>query len=281
MKEMKLDLPPILTAEIAKKILDGKKEISLDLGLTKHEVKFIDNYVQLSIDESLKLMDLEKISLKDKAVFFVKNGGVYQVAIAGNHFYKLLPTGGAPTLEIDGIRMHRTKYTNPERDSAEKIKLLKITGGFILDTCTGLGYTAIEASNAGADKVFTIEIDPIVHRIALMNPWSKKMYVDKKISCILGNSYHIINAFNHKFFSTIIHDPPRHRHAGHLFSLRFYQKLFNVLESDGMLFHYTGEPRSKYRGVNIQKGVNERLSRVGFIHIAYHEHVTGFTARKP
>ena len=71
-------------------------------------------------------------------------------ATSGKHFYKLAKTGGAPTLEIDGIRMHRTKDTTPDRMRWKKSKILGLRHGKVLDTCMGLGYTAIQADEYGA-----------------------------------------------------------------------------------------------------------------------------------
>lgn len=278
---MRHNLPPILTSETAKQILEGKTSISLDLGLSKETVSWKNTAVNLAGGEYVDLIDLKKIAEKKDAVFFTRSNKVYQVALARHHFYKLLPTEGAPTLEIDGIRMHRTKETTPDRDSVKKVELLEINGGIVLDTCTGLGYTAIEASKAGAYRVVTIELEPCVHRIALINPWSQRLYNDPNIYCIIGDSYYMIDGLHDELFCNIIHDPPRHGHAGHLYGLKFYQKLYRVLSPEGALFHYTGAPRSKYRGVNIQRGVSERLLKAGFNNIKYHEEVMGVTALKP
>ena len=278
---MKRDLPPILTAETAKEILEGKMIVSLDLGLSETRVNWINSGVSLSGGEIIDSSDLEKIAENKEAAFFVRDNAVYQVAVADIHYYKLLPTDGAPTIEIDGIRMHRTKNTTPDKDSQDKISILGIRDGRVLDTCTGLGYTAIEASRAGAERVITIELQSSVHRIALLNPWSREIYSNNNISCILGDSYQIVDIFPIEFFDSVIHDPPRHSNAGHLYGLFFYKKLFRLLKNNGKLFHYTGEPRSRYRGVNVQKGVSERLAKAGFRDVDYHKKVMGVTARKP
>jgi predicted methyltransferase len=274
------NLPPILTSKTAKQILEGNNLISLDLGLSEKKIKWKNNRIYFPEGESIEKLELEKIREKENSAFFIKEKQVYMVAVAGKHFYKLLPTSGAPTIEINGIRMHRTKDTTPDQDAREKIKLLKIRNGLVLDTCTGLGYTSIEASKTGANGIVSVELKPSVHRVALMNPWSQDLYADKKINCMLGDSYQIMDVFPKQIFSTIIHDPPRNSLAGQLYSYMFYLKLYRILRPGGVLFHYTGKPRSKYRGVNIQKGIVERLRKAGFVEISYHENVLGLTAFK-
>jgi hypothetical protein len=203
-----------------------------------------------------------------------------KIAIYGNRYYKLLPTKGAPTLEIDGIRMHRTKNTTPEKDAKDKINVLGINHGIVLDTCMGLGYTAIEAINNGANKVITIELEPYVIRISEMNPWSQKLFNEPEIHMILSDSYHLLDSMEELRFNFIIHDPPRQRSSGHLYSKTFYEKLYRVLKHGGKLFHYTGEPRSRYRNVNIPRGVSKRLRTVGFKKIKYHKQVLGYSCQK-
>ena len=78
-------------------------------------------------------------------------------------------------------------------------------------------------------------------------------------------------------FDYIIHDPPRHNFAVHLYGKMFYKKLAEVMKPNGKLFHYTGEPRSRYRRVNIQRGVMKRLGEVGFKDLEYHPSVMGIT----
>src|SRR5207302_1767076 len=70
-------------------------------------------------------------------------------------FYKLVPTGAAPTIEISGVRMHRTKGVTPWADSESKLAAIRPVVGRALDCTTGLGYTAILAARA-ASRVLTI-----------------------------------------------------------------------------------------------------------------------------
>ena len=274
-------LPPMLTADTAKKLLNGKTEVSLDLGLSTSRVKRTKEGITLISGENVDYESLGKIAEKENAAFFVSGEKVYQAAVSGKHFYKLVPTGGAPTLEIDGIRMHRTKETTPDKDTARKLDRLRLRGGMVIDTCTGLGYTAIEAMRRGAAKVVTVELEPSVLLIARMNPWSRGLWTGRGIHMLLGDSFQVVNGLPERFFDYVVHDPPRHSHAGHLYGGEFYQRLWRLMRPGGRLFHYTGEPGSRYRGVDMGRGVASRLRETGFVGVSYHEDVMGFTAVKP
>lgn len=267
--------PPLLTSETAKDLLNGKNMVSLDLELSESMVERKKQKYWLNKKEYVVHADLEKIVEDDRSIYFVMNQVVYVAAIGGKHFYKLAKTRGAPTLEIDGIRMHRTKNTTPEKDSSDKLKLLGLDHGRILDTCMGLGYTAIQAKDNGAEYVLSFECEPNVIRIAQINPWSMDLFNEDNIHKVIGDSFHLVDALPSNHFDYIIHDPPRHGSAGHLYGLEFYQKLAKVIKPYGKMFHYTGEPRSRYRRVNIQKGIIERLSRAGFKDIEYEPLVMG------
>ena len=278
---MLLTLPPILSPATAKMLLEGKTRISLDLGLTETTVTHTSKGVLLGEDENIDNDALEKIACKEDSAYFVDHGGVFQVALAGRHFYKLVPTERAPTLEIDGIRMHRTSGTTPDRDTEIKLTSLGLDRGNVLDTCMGLGYTAGESVRRGAELVVTVELETSVLRIALMNPWSKPLFSDDRIHKILGDSYAIADALPCAFFDFIVHDPPRHGQAGHLYGLDFYTKLYRLLRPGGRLFHYVGAPRSLSRGVNLQRGVARRLSQAGFVEVDSVDEALGLSCAKP
>lgn len=269
--------PPIITSDTAKSLLEGKTSVSIDLGLSKTTIKQTNKEYRLNKDEIIDQESLEKIAQDPRSIYFVHDKTVFMAAISGKHFYKLAKTPGAPTLEIDGIRMHRTKNTTPEKDAEEKLQMLGLNGGRVLDTCMGLGYTAIQAHRRRAEYVISIEYEPNVVRIAQLNPWSSQLFTEERIHKLIGDSFYLVDGFPKDHFDYILHDPPRHSSAGHLYGQEFYDKLARVLKPRGKLFHYTGEPRSRYRKVNIQKGVSERLSKAGFKDIEYHPPVMGVT----
>ena len=271
---------PLLTAETAKSILEGYTCVSLDLGLSRVEVAIGDECVKLPGGAVVGLEDLRRIVDREDSVFFPEGGTLRQVSSWDGRFYKLVPTGGAPTLEIEGVRMHRTKDTTPDADAAEKVGALGISGGRVLDTCAGLGYTALEALRKGCDFVVSIELSPEVLRIARMNPWSRGLFTDGRVHLLIGDSYHLVGALLEGFFDYIIHDPPRFAHAGRLYGGEFYAEMHRALKAGGNLFHYTGEPGSRHRRVDVRKGVMRRLRGVGFRRLRYHEETMGVTCEK-
>jgi len=270
----------MLTAKEAKHILNGKTRVSLDLGLSKTDIIQTNDVYYLGKGETIDSESLEKIAKNERSVYFVDQKTVFMAATSGKHFYKLSPTTGAPTLEIDGIRMHRTKGTTPDRDTHDKLKILGLSSGTVLDTCMGLGYTAIEAQRRGADRVITIEFEPNVLLMSLINPWSSALFSSRSINKVIGDSFNVVDAFPSQLFDYIIHDPPRHSSAGHLYGQEFYNKLAGVIKPGGRMFHYTGKPGHRYRKVNIHSGVRKRLGIAGFRDIEYHPIVLGFTCTR-
>ncbi|MFQ6053547.1 MAG: SAM-dependent methyltransferase [Candidatus Bathyarchaeia archaeon] len=265
-------LPPLLTPEVARRILEGREKVSMDLG---------EDHALLPEGITVSLRDLRDVAERRNAVFFPEGGALYQVAVSNGHFYKLVPTEGAPTLEVDGVRMHRTKGTTPEADAREKAEALGIKGGRLLDTCTGLGYAAQAALERGADLVVSVELRPEVLRIAELNPWSRMIFEDGRIHLLLGDIFDLIDALPRAFFDYVVHDPPRLAHAGHLYGEEFYGKMLRALRRGGRLFHYTGKPGSRYRRIDIRRGVMRRLGAAGFENITYHRGVRGVTCKKP
>jgi predicted methyltransferase len=148
----------------------------------------------------------------------------------------------------------------------------------VLDTTTGLGYTAIEAART-ARRVVTIEIDPTAQEIARQNPWSQALFDNPKITQVLGDAFDEIEEFEAESFSTIIHDPPMFSLAGDLYSREFYQQAFRVLKPNGRIFHYIGDPQSK-SGARTTAGVIRRLQEAGFKRVTRAPRAFGVVAYK-
>ncbi|KUH33335.1 hypothetical protein APY94_06255 [Thermococcus celericrescens] len=272
-----------LTAKDARRLLFAKGGARLNLDLRKTSRSWLvtlDGDGFMFPDGTRVERDvIERIARDEGSVYFVRDG-VYKAAIAGEHFYKLVPTI-PPTIEINGIRMHRTKEVNPLQDTRNKVNAVKPREGeTVLDTCMGLGYTAIEASKRGA-YVITIEKDPNVLELARINPWSRELFTGGKIQVIQGDAFEVVKKFKDESFDVIIHDPPRFSLAGQLYSEEFYRELFRVLKPGGRLFHYVGNPGKKYRKKDLQKGVMERLRRAGFAGVRRVEEALGVMGRKP
>ena len=182
------------------------------------------------------------------------------------NFYKLVPTKDAPTIEISGIRMHVTKDMTPMKDTEKKIEVVMPLKGIVLDTCMGLGYTAILASK-NADFVFTCEKDKNVIEVAMHNPWSAELFNNKKISIINTSVFEQIKLFKDGMFDAVVHDPPRLTLATELYSLEFYKEIFRVLKKRGKLYHYTGNPGGKNRNIDLAGNAMNRLRKAGFSNV--------------
>jgi predicted methyltransferase len=272
-----------LTAREARRLLfsGGSVRLNLDLRKTSRTWEIKREGEDFIFPDGTRVSRdvLERIARDEGSVYFVKNG-VYKAAIAGEHFYKLVPTI-PPTIEINGIRMHRTKEVNPLQDTRSKVNAVRPKEGeTVLDTCMGLGYTAIEASKRGA-YVITIEKDPNVIELARINPWSRELFTGGKVQVIQGDAFEVVKRFKDESFDAVIHDPPRFSLAGQLYSEEFYGELFRVLKPGGRLFHYVGNPGKKYRRKDLQRGVMGRLRRAGFVGVKRVEEALGVVARKP
>ena len=112
--------------------------------------------------------------------------------------------------------MHRFKDISPRRAALEMVKAAAPIRGRVLDTATGLGYTAIAAAQSAA-AVITIELDPGSLEMARANPWSQELFNHPGISLIVGDSSEEIAKFPDEYFSIIIHDPPSMSLAGDLY----------------------------------------------------------------
>jgi len=239
--------------------------VSLDLGLTGSEVALRPEGVALPGEQLLTWQDIETIRSSETGCFVIEDSTPRKAQIFSeetNRLYSLMPTGGAPTMLISGIPMHRIKGTDPHRDTLQKIKSIAPVVGRVLDTATGLGYTAIAAAKT-AGHVVTIELDPAALEIARLNPWSQALFDNPKITQIVGDSFEEIDKLGEAAFTRIIHDPPAFNLAGDLYSGEFYRQLFRVLRPGGRLFHYIGDLESK-SGRVVSKGAVRRLQEAGF-----------------
>ncbi len=261
---------PLIPGKVLKEILHerfSEKYISLDLGISVSKV--IKNFNTLYFEEygiSLRIDGIANFRIKDDSVYAIVNDRLLELSIpTKNKFYKLKAPypNKAPTVEISGVHMHRIKNIDPWSDAMQKVRKARIRRGHVvLDTCTGLGYTAIGSLRFGASRVYTVEVDEIVLAISQFNPWSRFLE-DTRITILLGDVYDVVDFFDNEVFDRIIHDPPRFSLSGHLYSESFYRKLYRKLKPGGILFHYTGAPGERRR-VNIVKGVAERLRKIGF-----------------
>lgn len=260
---------PLICKPVADQLLEArdrgvmKLKVSLDLGRSLEEVSLTKRRV-VHRNFELEWGEVELVSERERDIYAVENSELVPLSIASDHFYKLVLVrwGHPPTLEIDGIHMHRILDVTPEIDSELKVKLIgEIRCKKILDVCTGLGYTAIAALKRGACSITTIEKDENVISLARLNPWSRELE-DERVNLVLGDAFKLLDSYEGEF-DAVIHDPPRMPLAGSLYSLEFYLKLAKALKPGGRLVHYVGQP-GIHKGRRIWKGVLERLRQAGF-----------------
>ncbi len=286
-------------------------DVSLDLNQTQQRVTLTPGGVLLPAkvydDHAEKYLVrwalLEKIAQADAACYQIVRGEpgegaldkVQRFSEEYNRLYSLMPTAGAPTMLISGIPMHRIKGTDPQRDTQSKIRAarpfaFKQKGAdqppLVLDTATGLGYTAIAAARVAEQnglspeaRVITIELDPTALAVCRLNPWSRELFGNPRIEQRVGDSGDVVPAFGNATFTQIIHDPPMFGLAGHLYSTEFYRELHRVLRPRGRLFHYIGDPDSK-SGRTTTRGVLQRLEQAGFQRIQRMPQAFGVVAQK-
>lgn len=255
--------------------------VSLDLNLTQSTVGCDDNGVALAGDELLDWPQIEAIAADENSCFLITGGQAEKIqrfSEETNRYYSLYPTASAPTLLISGISMHRIKESNPHQDTLAKVNTIKPITGRVLDTTTGLGYTAIQAAKS-ATHLITVELDPAVLEVARCNPWSQALFTNPNIEQRIGDSDDVIRTFADNSFDRIIHDPPMFNLAGHLYGGDFYRELYRVLDKRGRLFHYIANPDSK-SGATITRGVMRRLEEVGFQRITRRPEAFGVIAYK-
>jgi predicted methyltransferase len=238
---------------------------SLDLNLTQVQVKLDGDGLRLPDGQRLDWETLEGVFTAESSCFVIEGGTAQPVQFYSEETeraYSLYPTAGAPTMLVSGIPMHRIKDTDPHADTLEKIRATRPVVGQVLDTATGLGYTAIEAAKTAA-HVTTIELDPAALEVCRRNPWSQGLFDNPKITQLVGDSFEVVQELPDASYTRIIHDPPVFALAGDLYSGEFYRELHRLLRNNGRLFHYVGDPESK-SGHSITVGVMRRLGQAGF-----------------
>lgn len=255
--------------------------VSLDLGISESQVELTEAQVIFRDDVRLYWDQIHAIHADENSCFIVQDDDFEKIIAfseAFNRVYSLMPTRSAPTLLISGIPMHRIKGTDPHQDTLSKLRTVKPVHGAVLDTATGLGYTAIEAARS-ADHVITIEVDPEVLEIARLNPWSISLFEHPKIERCIGDSYELVDSFEEQSFDIVLHDPPTIALDGDLYGRAFYTQLHRILKEGGRLFHYIGNPESP-SGRSTTSGVIQRLQEVGFLDIQRAPEAFGVLARK-
>lgn len=257
---------PVLSRWQIEDLLRGEPKVSFDLEISRSDVAYSGRTARFKYGPEIYeivLDELPEIYRDSCEVYAFVDGAWRELSIAMSRFYKLcvFERGWAPTLMIDGITMHRV-LEDPLAVTRRKVRSAR---GRVLDCCTGLGYTAIEAVNKGARHVVTVEVDPNVLALASYNPYSRGLF-SERIDIVIDDITRFVQSLRTTSFDYILHDPPRLSYATQaLYSESLYREYARVLRRGGGLFHYTGATGSKYRGLSVGRGVAERLRASGFI----------------
>jgi predicted methyltransferase len=200
---------------------------------------------------------------KDRTIYHWDGQAFAPASRYSGSLIKLVPTDwGAPTFEIDGIKMLPTAKVSPYADAQRKVGLIAPRGKRVLDTCGGLGYFADCCLQSGAQQVVSFEKNADVLWLRQINPWSPRPA--DALSLTHGDISQIITTLPDASFDAVLHDPPRFGIAGELYSFEFYSQLARVLRRQGWLFHYTGTPNKLTSGRDVPAEVAKRLQQAGF-----------------
>ncbi len=212
-------------------------------------------------------------TLKDRAIYYWDGDAFAPAARFSGSLIKLVPTEwGAPTFEIDGIKMLPTAQESPVADARRKVALVEPQGKVVLDTCGGLGYFAACCLQAGAARIHSFEKNADVLWLRTLNPWSPDPDEVDPDAPACGGRLQLEHADVTQAIAQIadasvdalLHDPPRFGIAGELYSQAFYDQLARVLRRGGRLFHYTGSPNKLTSGRDVPREVAKRLEQAGF-----------------
>ncbi len=259
---------------------ESSVRLSLDLNLTWQRWPILENRLMLGRDLFVDEQQLISVVSDPKKIFMLDKGALTPLEIRHHGYCKLVPTASAPILEIDGIKMHRSSDIDPLDDARQKIALVVRPGDRVLDTCGGLGYSAMFAARAGALQVVSFEKSKEVLQLRMVNPWLKTGSPDR-MQLIHGDLTRQMDQLESESFHSVIHDPPRFTSStGDLYGKVFYAGLFRVMKKAGRLFHYTGSPgKIKSQDVFI-KNTMKRLENAGFEKVEFHDSLQGIYGLK-
>lgn len=258
------DRGPLLTADthalLAQAFATGATQCdcSLDLGLTVSPVGLAAAGITWGAAQYPW-----PAKLKDRTIYYWDGAQFAPVSTYAGSLIKLVPTQwGAPTFEIDGIKMLPSARESPFADARRKVELVGVRSMRVLDTCGGLGYFAAWCLQLGAAHIVSCEKNPSVLWLRNINPWSPRPGVALEVLNVGSDAY--ISCLADASFDVVLHDPPRFGTAGELYSRQFYAQLARVLVPGGALFHYTGSPNKLTSGRDVQGEVLQRLEQSGF-----------------
>ena len=255
---------PLLTSKVHEALLAAVRsgattlECSLDLELSTTTVE-VDGAGWAWRGQRYPYLE----TCRERTVYYWTGTAFEPAARYSHSLIKLVPTEwGAPTFEIDGIKMLPTAQVSPYADAANKVAMIEPRGKVVLDTCGGLGYFAAWCLQGGATQVLSFEKHPDVLWLRSLNPWSPPPGGALSLTC--ADISERIATLPDASVDAILHDPPRFGIAGELYSQAFYDQLARVVRRKGRLFHYTGTPNRLTSGRDVPGEVARRLQRAGF-----------------
>ncbi len=257
---------PLLTRELAEQLLAARSlarddcVASFDLGRTTGTITFDgDGWIHRGHNYPIPL------DLRERTLYAYINDQFAPLQRYRGSLIKLVPTEwGAPTFEIDGIKMLPTSKDSPYSDAQRKVDLIAPCGKHVLDTCGGLGYFAACCLAEGATRVFSVEKNADVLWLREFNPWSPDIDAESRLELVHDDIVKRITTLPDQSFDAALHDPPRFGIAGELYSQAFYDELARVLRTNARMFHYTGTPNTKTSGRDVPGEVAKRLQKSGF-----------------
>ncbi len=211
--------------------------------------------------------------LKERTIHYWDGKTFAAAARFADSLIKLVPTEwGAPTFEIDGIKMLPTAKASPFEDARRKVALVEPRGKLVLDTCGGLGYFAACCLEADVKKILSFEKNRDVLWLRALNPWSpdadaadvRSPAAVSRLQLTHADVTEAITQVADGSVDALLHDPPRFGIAGELYSQAFYQQLARVLRRGARMFHYTGSPNKLTSGRDVAREVARRLELAGF-----------------
>ena len=279
-----LDRPSARTLREGADAGRDRVEASLDLGRTTQDVTVEAGAIVFPDGQRLSAGALAEVEENPESVYAVLDGALEKVTWFSEEtgkVYTLRATRGWPALEISGILMQRIKDVDPRQDAESKAAALAPIRGRVLETCFGLGYSALHTARQ-AESVLVFEIDPNVVEMARLNPYSAPVFEEgSRIEVRMGDIAEEIRDLPAAAFDAVLHDPPTLAIAGDLYATAFYEELYRVLKPRGRLFHYTGDPGSRHRKQDLPGRVAQRLGEVGFRSVRREPRALGVSATKP
>ena len=256
----------------------GSVTLSCDLNLSEVTLCITGNELILDDESVITLKQLERIRKTRTRIYLHDGSELRPLEIRHEDYTKLVPTQTAPYLETSGVKLHISKGICPFESAGRMAESVVKKGFLVLDTCSGLGYSALRSARLGARQTVTVEISANILQLRSENPWSFALYNDDSIIQKHKDITSFIKTCDAESYDAIIHDPPRFSLAGELYGDSFYRELKRVLKKRGVLFHYTGNPYTVKQGNSFVSGVTKRLYEAGFKKVIQEKKLMGVKA---